>query len=65
MHLLFSTSRATLQALHPSAKSGLSAEDLQPAEGKTKHFSLYKCFTDWVLAFSSLSIMIVPLNPTS
>ena len=44
MHLLFCTSRATLQALHPSDKSGLtgpSAEDLQPAEEKyPKRFSL-------------------------
>lgn len=48
IHLLFCTSRATLQALHPSDKSGLSVEVLQPAEEKTKHFSLYKCFTDCV-----------------
>ena len=34
MHLLFSTSRATLQALHPSDNSGLSAEVLQPVGEK-------------------------------
>ena len=56
MHLHFSTSRATLQALHPSDKSGLtgpSAEDLQPAEEK-----ISKTFLTFIFSRVLLSVLM-------
>ena len=75
MHLLFSTSRATLQALHPSDNSGLSAEVLQPVGEKrflynadqTSILLCYPCISEEKCqdTLSFISKLLSKLNSTS